>query len=328
MPDRPSGARHRAPRAPGHRRLLSGLALPTVAAAALALTATGASIDAHPQADLSASSPVMRSAQQQSREQRLARTDQQVARTGSAQVAALATGRAEATQRAARAARRQAIGARALALAKAAQRRAEARAHAWRLPIRHYTLTSGFGHRWGRLHAGNDFAAPVGSRLVAMSSGTVTQPPTTAFVIPGTYDAHWRHVAGSTVPRNEDARFRKGLVIDGSPQVIDVPSLEVSGDILLNGRAPPQTAYENAQLSLATAEGVDRAYLGQTQYGGFSARVVPGRYDIVYEHLTGGSSLPSNPRATLARGLESGGPADENHRHPGRDLRGHIPAER
>ena len=166
-----------APRAPpGHRRLLSGLALPTVAAAALALTATGASIDAHPQADLSASSPVMRSAQQQSREQRLAQTDQQVARTGSAQVAALATGRAEAAQRAARAARRQAIearAARALALAKA-DSAAEARAHAWRLPITHYTLTSGFGQRWGRLHAGNDFAAPVGSRLVAMSSGTVT----------------------------------------------------------------------------------------------------------------------------------------------------------
>ncbi len=174
MPDRPSGARHRAPRAPGHRRLLGGFALPTVAAAALALTATGASIDAHPQADLSASSPVMRSAQQQSREQRLAQTDQQVARTGSAQVAVLATGRAEATQRAARAARRQAIQARALALAKARQRLALARAHAWRLPIRHYTLTSGFGQRWGRLHAGNDFAAPVGSRLVAMSSGTVT----------------------------------------------------------------------------------------------------------------------------------------------------------
>ncbi len=119
MPDRPSGARHRAPRAPGHRRLLGGLALPTVAAAALALTATGASIDAHPE-ELSASSPVMRSAQQQSREQRLAQTDQQVARTGSAQVAVLATGRAEATQRAARTARRQAIqarAARALALA-------------------------------------------------------------------------------------------------------------------------------------------------------------------------------------------------------------------
>lgn len=167
MPDRPSGARHRAPRAPGHRRRLGGLALPTVAAAALALTATGASIDAHPE-ELSASSPVMRSAQQQSREQRLAQTDQQVARTGSAQVAVLATGRAEATQRAARTARRQAIQARA------ARALALARAHAWRLPIRHYTLTSGFGQRWGRLHAGNDFAAPVGSRLVAMSSGTVT----------------------------------------------------------------------------------------------------------------------------------------------------------
>jgi murein DD-endopeptidase MepM/ murein hydrolase activator NlpD len=80
----------------------------------------------------------------------------------------MATGRAEATQRAARAARRQVIAARV------ARALALARARAWRLPITHYTLTSGFGQRWGRLHAGNDFAAPVGSRLVAMSSGTVT----------------------------------------------------------------------------------------------------------------------------------------------------------
>ena len=49
---------------------------------------------------------------------------------------------------------------------RAARQRAAAlaRARAWRLPIAHYTLTSGFGRRWGRLHAGNDFAAPIGSR--------------------------------------------------------------------------------------------------------------------------------------------------------------------
>ena len=92
----------------------------------------------------------------------------------------MAAARAEAAQRAARAAQRKAVQARlaraaALARAKARQRAAAlARARAWRLPITHYTLTSGFGQRWGRLHAGNDFAAPIGSRLVAMSTGTVT----------------------------------------------------------------------------------------------------------------------------------------------------------
>jgi murein DD-endopeptidase MepM/ murein hydrolase activator NlpD len=47
-------------------------------------------------------------------------------------------------------------------------------AHSWQLPIKTYVLTSGFGARWGRLHAGEDFAAPVGTDLVSMSTGTVT----------------------------------------------------------------------------------------------------------------------------------------------------------
>ena len=35
------------------------------------------------------------------------------------------------------------------------------------------TLTSGFGSRWGRLHAGIDIAGPVGTPLIASKSGTV-----------------------------------------------------------------------------------------------------------------------------------------------------------
>ena len=36
-----------------------------------------------------------------------------------------------------------------------------------------YTLTSGFGMRWGALHPGQDFALPVGTPVMAMSTGTV-----------------------------------------------------------------------------------------------------------------------------------------------------------
>jgi murein DD-endopeptidase MepM/ murein hydrolase activator NlpD len=49
----------------------------------------------------------------------------------------------------------------------------EAFAHSWRLPITDPVTTSGFGYRWGRLHAGEDFAVDVGTPLAAMSSGTV-----------------------------------------------------------------------------------------------------------------------------------------------------------
>ena len=41
------------------------------------------------------------------------------------------------------------------------------------LPVRTYVKTSGFGMRWGKLHAGEDFAAPIGTPVHAISSGVV-----------------------------------------------------------------------------------------------------------------------------------------------------------
>lgn len=43
----------------------------------------------------------------------------------------------------------------------------------WVGPVSGTRQTSGFGQRWGRLHAGLDFAGPVGTPLRAMSSGVV-----------------------------------------------------------------------------------------------------------------------------------------------------------
>jgi murein DD-endopeptidase MepM/ murein hydrolase activator NlpD len=41
------------------------------------------------------------------------------------------------------------------------------------LPLVKYVKTSGFGYRWGSLHAGEDFAAPIGTQVRAISSGVV-----------------------------------------------------------------------------------------------------------------------------------------------------------
>jgi hypothetical protein len=134
-----------------------------------------------------------------------------------------------------------------------------------------------------------------------LAIGSSHSSPVTVRLIPGTYDAHWRYRAGSAVPRNEDARFKRGVRAFGSPLVVDVPSLRIVGDIRLKGQAPPASDIENAQLSLVVPGTPDRVSLGQTRYGAYEVRVVPARYDVVYEHLAGSSAMPANPRSTLIR---------------------------
>ena len=41
-------------------------------------------------------------------------------------------------------------------------------------PLRSYTITSRFGMRWGSMHTGVDFAAPMGSKIYASDGGVVT----------------------------------------------------------------------------------------------------------------------------------------------------------
>ena len=60
-----------------------------------------------------------------------------------------------------------------VAKAKAAKANALAAAHRWVSPLASYTLTSGYGWRWGKLHPAQDLATPVGSRVHSLSSGTV-----------------------------------------------------------------------------------------------------------------------------------------------------------
>jgi len=168
-------ARHQAPSKP--RRLLASVALPTTAAVALMFCAAGAAVATSPKAQsvafgqklTSTRSPqpsAVQSAAMRARHLTEIELAESVASAARAKVVAhdLAVVRATAV---ARSLERKQVA------AKAAGAKRAALAHSWRLPITRPVLTSNFGYRWGRLHAGNDFAVSVGTPLAAMSTGTV-----------------------------------------------------------------------------------------------------------------------------------------------------------
>jgi murein DD-endopeptidase MepM/ murein hydrolase activator NlpD len=95
---------------------------------------------------------------------------------GATETAEGAAARAKAAADKAAAAKATAAKAKADAAAKAkreALERAIARAHRWVSPVSGYTLTSGFGWRWGKMHPAQDLACPTGTSVRALSSGTV-----------------------------------------------------------------------------------------------------------------------------------------------------------
>jgi len=173
--------------------MIAGLALPTAAAVILMFTATGAAVATSTTKTVNVSqsatavfaaapAPVDPAAEQAARLKAVART----AAVTRAQVAARIVRNATAAQ-VSRSLQRKAVALKAkkarvartvVANAVAAQARARTQrsaeaAHGWQLPITNPVKTSGFGYRWGRLHAGEDFGVPIGTPLASMSAGTV-----------------------------------------------------------------------------------------------------------------------------------------------------------
>lgn len=104
-------------------------------------------------------------------------------------------GRAQERQRVARDKKRKALAAKKRKAAAAAKKRAAAPSsssatsatstklpskgstaagpQSWVQPLDSMVFTSPYGPRWGRLHAGHDYSAPIGTPLKSMSSGTI-----------------------------------------------------------------------------------------------------------------------------------------------------------
>jgi len=146
------------------------VALPGAAAAALTLTATGVAVVPGLAGSAAASennptgpNPRTTGADPSLERQTIADARAQLVEADLLQRAREA--RAESAARASRAKARKVI--------EDKRRKALAAARRWVLPVEGYRFSSNYGMRWGRMHAGDDFAAPTGRKVGSISSGTV-----------------------------------------------------------------------------------------------------------------------------------------------------------
>lgn len=167
------------------RALRSGYALPTAAAATLVVTATGATLAQSAPLDAGlvtgglglftapsgSGDSVMDERIRAQAAAALADREGVAERRREASISQVAAEGRAAEARASRAAERAAAEAAAKAQAEA-EAEALARARQWVAPT-DAPVSSSFGWRWGRLHAGMDFAASYGAPLHSMSTGEV-----------------------------------------------------------------------------------------------------------------------------------------------------------
>lgn len=175
--------RHR----PAHKRLRrpavlrNGFVLPASAAAALVITATGASVaESQGRTPAEAGAAVMGLATSSSisfgatssaqTASDVTSVEERRSQANARSAALLA--RQQQADRAARAKERVAVAKKQAAAKKAAERKASS-AHRWVPAISGGSFTSGFKMRWGRMHEGDDFSTPVGTPIKAMSTGKV-----------------------------------------------------------------------------------------------------------------------------------------------------------
>jgi hypothetical protein len=132
----------------------------------------------------------------------------------------------------------------------------------------------------------------------------------TVNVVPGTYDLFYAkdNTVQSLTPANQLARLRSGVVVPPTGTTtldIDITSALVTGAVRING-APAAAGGNVGILSLRAADG-DRVNIANVASPSYTARVVPGTYDLYYTR-TGNlrntmTEAPANHAALLQTGV-------------------------
>jgi len=129
-------------------------------------------------------------------------------------------------------------------------------------------------------------------------------------VLPGRYDLFYSQGLRTPdfAPGNQLAKLATAITVgnSGATQLdVDVPSTIVTGTLNING-APAAAGPNSGIVSLRAGE-TDRVNIGNTANPTFSARVVPGMYDIYYTRAAGPANTttpaPANHAALLGSGI-------------------------
>lgn len=82
---------------------------------------------------------------------------------------------------------------------------------------------------------------------------------------------------------------------------VDIPMVGLTTSLTLNGGSFPASPYENAKIWLRDTESGDAVELGATRDGDIveAIPVIPGNYEVYYEHIAGDTVVPANTSARL-----------------------------
>lgn len=120
-------------------------------------------------------------------------------------------------------------------------------------------------------------------------------------VLAGTYDVYYELTAGGTsVPRNTHGLVTSGLDVQaGLSDPIEITMHSLSGAITVNNATPTTSNFDDARLTLRSADGRDEFVVGNTHDGTYAANVMPGSYQVVYSLESGGITVPRNRAAKV-----------------------------
>lgn len=156
--------------------------------------------------------------------------------------------------------------------------------------------TSSYEHGTLRLHD------PVTGDEVQLGDTSYGDTGEAIAVLPGSYEVHYGLSAGGELaPANRGARIATVQIpdTDAHELVIDVPSVRLSGEILLAGSPAPNSIYENGTVVLRNRTTGDEAVLGDSRDGQFAKVVVPGAYEVRYRRRLAQSIAPINADARI-----------------------------